>query len=748
MSSEGQSWALDQLNEIARVSNGALEVCSVEEPAAEGGVLTLTVSVDCRAFARAEGGIPLKARERLRITVPSHFPLSKPDAYFIHKRYADFAHVQWGDSICLYQAPEVEWVPSQGMFGFIERIDDWLRAGAANELDPVGMPLHPPVAYTTGNYSIVPTVNTPTPSHSFWGGFVQVTRDSEVSAELGDWFAYGDDRPEGRIASAILLSTTMPHEYPATMIDLIKALVARGLPLDIIHTIVNLGALSTPEGKPSFFILGAAMRGIVGGEMRQHLACWKIDPDQSQLLRDAVMATTPDEPKDVEAFYSWAASAKVEWCPILEDRPEIVERRDSQSSSAFWKGKRIAVLGCGAIGSAVAAILVRAGVDRLELYDNKVVTPGVLVRQGFDRRQIGYTKCSALRVQLIGIRSDIEITAHHRNVLNVLRSQDEFDQLFGVDIVIDATASRSVSTALELHFRHTPKEHSPIITMVLGHNADYGLLTLVKKSHVGMSLDVDRRTKLSLGDSGNGHAYLEEFWPTQASRRQPFQPEPGCSSPTFRGSYADVLSVTSRMTNVAAVWLSKDAVAPRAFALNLSGENLNAQVREIELEWSPYLIVPDRRHGFQIRLRKEAFATLLSWVRRSERVRGRKVETGGVLFGEIDDLLKVIWIDEVSGPPPDSVASPEGFVCGTAGVAEMNDEKVARTTGSVSFMGMWHTHPEGIPVPSTTDLGAMKELLGQDSTFLGRNFLMMIVGGSSKLPLVSSTVFQRSDYAK
>ena len=82
--------------------------------------------------------------------------MTRPDLHFTHKRYADFPHVQWGDSICLYQAPEVEWVPGQGMFGFMDRVNEWLRAAAANELDPAGMPLHPPVVYTANRLHVVP----------------------------------------------------------------------------------------------------------------------------------------------------------------------------------------------------------------------------------------------------------------------------------------------------------------------------------------------------------------------------------------------------------------------------------------------------------------------------------------------------------------------------------------------------------------------------------------------------------------
>jgi hypothetical protein len=40
---------------------------------------------------------------------------------------------------------------------------------------------------------------------------------------------------------------------------------------------------------------------------------------------------------------------------------------------------------------------------------------------------------------------------------------------------------------------------------------------------------------------------------------------------------------------------------------------------------------------------------------------------GGLLFGEQDDSAGVIWVSEVSEPPPDSSGSAEEFVCGVEG---------------------------------------------------------------------------------
>ena len=183
----------------------------------------------------------------------------------------------------------------------------------------------------------------------------------------------------------------------------------------------------------------------------------------------------------------------------------------------------------------------------------------------------------------------------------------------------------------------------------------------------------------------------------------------------------------------------------RLYALDLS-TNSGALRRELTHEFEPDVKLSDGRGGFEVRLSRRALTSMLTWMRRSERVHGTRIETGGVVFGAVDDFLKVVWIDEVSGPPADSTATLAGFVCGTAGVAELAQESQHRSGGSTSFVGMWHTHPQGLPIPSSTDLAAMRELLAGESTYVGRRFLMLIAGGTSRQPILSASVFDRSDY--
>lgn len=747
MMSEGQVWAVGQLVELAEASNGTFELFDEEGSVESGQDLTVFVTIDCGGYERREGGASFKARERLRIEIPFDFPLAVPRIYFTHKRFADYPHVQWGEYICLYQAPDVEWNASRGMFGFMRRVHDWLEAAAKGSLDPIGMPLHPPVAYDVGHLCVVPREDTPSPSPPYWSGYVEITREDKVVAELGRWIERSENIPDVRLATVILLSGTMPHEYPASMFDLLVALISRGIPLEVLRLTIQVGILRTKPGDRAMFVLGAAMRGIAGEERKQHLACWRIDADLTDVFRAAALVATEDDPIDEKVFYGWATKSQVEWCRVLEDRSEIVERRDSMSPASWWKGKSVSLLGCGAIGSAVGLMLARAGVARLRLYDKGLVTPGILVRQGFRRGHVGYTKVSSLKLAVLEANPDVDIATDHRNLVRALADEERLAGMLDADVIIDATASPSVSAAFEAHFRTRAKRHPPVVSMVLGHRCDFGMMTMATDKGPGMAIHLDRRAKLAFANSGRGRRFLEEFWPSDPARRVPFQPEPGCSSPTFRGSYADVLCLTARMTNVASRWLATPDGNPRAFAMDLPGDGItDGPAREVELVLEPPIAFKEGQRGYEIRLAKEALNSMRGWASRAKRLHRDRTETGGILFGQIDAFLRIVWIDEASGPPPDSAASPKGFVCGTAGVAEMNAEKISRNSNSVAFVGMWHTHPEGLPIPSPTDLRAMRELLRDGSSYEGRNFLMLIFGGTPDKPLISAGLYARADH--
>ena len=124
----GQQSALRDLEAIAREGD-VLEIVKVSEPEKEDGFLLVELSLSFERVPQSSDGIPLRQRERFCVALFSDYPFSHPHVFVRHERWAGCPHVQWKNHLCLYLAPDTEWNPGDGMFGFIERLYLWVKRG-------------------------------------------------------------------------------------------------------------------------------------------------------------------------------------------------------------------------------------------------------------------------------------------------------------------------------------------------------------------------------------------------------------------------------------------------------------------------------------------------------------------------------------------------------------------------------------------------------------------------------------------
>ncbi len=125
---------------------------------------------------------------------------------------------------------------------------------------------------------------------------------------------------------------------------------------------------------------------------------------------------------------------------------EAARSARSGPDSSTLRGRRVAIVGIGAIGSFIADMLVRAGVTDLTLIDGDIVMPGNLVRHWVGPEAVGKNKAKAVEDLL---------TQVHRRYLNVeardtnLADADQaFADIKSHDLVINATADFAVTSLL------------------------------------------------------------------------------------------------------------------------------------------------------------------------------------------------------------------------------------------------------------------------------------------------------------
>lgn len=727
----GYELAREQLQEIAEESGGTVQI--TEETTLPSGHPRLDISIRFDGLECVEAGLPVRARERFGLVIPPTFPYEYPRVAILHRRFAGFPHVQWGCWLCLYQSA-LEWKPEDGMYGYITRLDRWIRDAARNCLDPDDVPLHPPVAYPTVTRLVVPRVDTPPVGTSTWIGFAEL-RQQSARTEIIGWKLSSETPPEN-FAPAILLHEPLPFEYPETVHALLKELEKHGI--EFSDFLVRLGwfANYTTAGTPLIVVLGTPMRRVEeGGNVLQHLEVWEISGLDTDKLRDMFAVSDGDgahaRKEAIKKVIKWSVEAKVGWCNVREMRHEVTRRRDQKSSMAWFRDKRVAIWGCGAIGTHVAESVVRAGATRVQLVDNQRVAPGLLVRQGFEDADIGRWKTDALAARLKRIEPDLEIEPLSKNLIQRI---GEAHALSDVDLVIDCTASSAVRMKLEQMLRGV-SVRPPIASMGVSHDALSAMATLSTSRHSGGPLDLIRRLKLEVCRRSRLSNLLEVFWSTTFVGDR-FQPEPGCSEPTFVGSHADLSGLSARMLNAVARALSKPDEEKTG-----AGWVFNEQGSVNSFGWLPDYTLEEKGRGYSVRVSPEAMREMRAWTRRSARMAGPTVETGGLAFGELNEAAGVLWVTEVEGPPPDSDASENHFRCGIKGMKEVACEKSQRFRGSVDCIGSWHTHPTTRPCPSKRDIGAVTQILtGSDST--RRTFVLLILSGSPDDPVLGAHAFR------
>lgn len=749
------SAAILQIEQLATAS-GPIQLQAVSE---ERGNTVLRVSLDTHGIPHRAEGIRVRPREVFEFVVPDDYPFAAPSVRATHKRWAGTAHVQWGRVVCIYAAPAVEWTPSDGMRGLIDRLMMWLERASIGTLDPDGQPLHPPVAYfavSAGHLvvradlgDLVPWSSAREATAILFAWCVVVDADrvdivewltlAEVLTRVtADGFPATDS--QGRpwcVAVAGFISDQIAFEYPSNAKALLAALERSGLTTDALLSnlakarVVNaLLETNLTDGTklPNVVVLGTPSRRIDTTQLA-HLTAWQLEgtgDTLADLLRAADWGVLKDERAEIyELAHRWLSAANITWKRVWEDRPEVTRPRDADTPASRLRGLHVLLLGAGALGAPLAEHCVRARVGMITIVDNGRVNPGILSRQPYGYADITKPKATVLAERLERLRPDVVVTGEFRDAK---RTFDTALQLAEYDLIIDATADVSVRGAIEAQ-RAASRSHWPsILSVMVGHDATVGIVAASRREASGGPMDVLRRFSLSCLSTPSLNDIAADFYPNEP-RGDLFFPEPGCSSPTFVGSHADAASLAGMLLNEGLTLLA----SPDALAMGAAAVRRNSSTRPAvqTKSWQSDVVIADANaSGYEVRISEAALAEMRAEARRGRRVRGPNIETGGLLLGGIDDACQIIYVDRAAGPPPDSRLSDVYFQHGTVGTQELIDERRAATHERQSFVGLWHTHPYGAASPSATDDEGMWELVNLQG--VGRRALMVIAGGSSR----------------
>ena len=732
---EGQREALEALSSIARASDGALTVDLDYEQV--GRELDVRVYLSTASLLSDGQDSALEDWEPIDIAIPDDFPYTSPIASTGRDNFPELPHQARGSKFCV-RVENNDWDPMAGMPGFMRAVIDAYQHIALGTLQGHLQSWRPMVRYPGGGWAVIradtAAADRAGPGTSFrWAVGIPVSESridiigwlgvdgggtaaglAEVLA--GELTRISAETPGAFLVPAVIVAKPVALEYCRNWDGLLHRLEEQGA--DRARTLEHLARVTTMSQPPSggrgcvaaLFRVAADTGSTVAGQdgrfavarLTQHdveLISGIYTPGGDQAARDQAR----------EEFFE----AVVPWVQVYDGRPEAIRSRAAERPTAKLAGAKILLLGCGGLGAPIAEHCARSGAARVHIVDSGTVNPGILTRQPYEDADIGKPKAEVLAARLRRIYPENEFVGVVGEITDSGIFSTSFMNLY--DLIIDATASRSVAAKIERSWRD---EHSPwptLITVAINQQATHGVAAVTPRGAVGAGVDLLRRLGLSTCMStalGDVHA---AFFPPRAGRLN-FRPDTSCSDTTFIGSTTDIGALAAQLLDSALAGLEtpRDALGAepphRSLSIIRLGRDDELKAARVVLDLPPDRVATDHRQVYEVRVDENAMETMREHVRAS--VNGRTPgagHTGGLLLGQFDSACRIAWVSQATGLPPGSTASSLRIKLGVGEVQEVLDDRSDRSGGMLTLIGFWHTHPGGSAAPSEEDRATMRE---------------------------------------
>lgn len=269
-----------------------------------------------------------------------------------------------------------------------------------------------------------------------------------------------------------------PREFPETGDEITKL-----LPQDMVRKCLEPGLLS-----PFLFEVdtktGTALAAVVlrGAERRD-------------LMRGFRHMSKVPLARIVNSY----AKRPVERCKVARVDGAWVHGRDHPSSYALVKNRKVAIVGCGAIGAAVARLLAQAGVGELILVDTDSLTTANVSRHPLGMSHAGINKAAALQEHLR--REFPHLTFEHafQRRFEWLTSKD-LDQLATADLIISAGIDFDGEAALDDWRRSLARSPAHLSTWAEAYAVAGHAVLLYGKASILDGFDGEERPNFRLTD--------------------------------------------------------------------------------------------------------------------------------------------------------------------------------------------------------------------------------------------------------
>ena len=755
---EGQKEALEALSSIAEVSDGALTVDLGYQQ--RNGALMVRIYLSSASLLSSERGVDLKEWEPIDIAIPENFPGKSPVASTGRNDFPELPHQAWGSKFCV-RVEDSNWDPAAGMRGFLRAVIDTYEHIALGTLQGHLQAWRPlDYCFRDDGCAVIKADLAATDRDGLgtsfrWAVGVPVHEDRidiiewlEIDARLPhltqalarELTRIRANRADAFVVPAVVMAKPIAVEYFEFWIELLLRLQQQGVDKVMLASHVASAATAdqpSSEGREPaavvFRLAADTELATTGQDARFAVA--RVDQHDAELLSG--IWTAIEEAGSAENVPKELLKLTVHWVRVYDGRPESVLRRTADRPTSKLAGVKILLLGCGGVGAAIAEHCVRSGAARVHIVDSGRVNPGILSRQPYADADIGKPKADVLAKRLGQISPENEITGSATDI--VLSDAFSASNLGQYDLIIDATANRSVRAKIERSQRDGHAQWPTLVTVAISQQATHGVAAVTPRGGVGAGVDLLRQLGLrTCMSTALGDVYAA-FFPSE-SQRLNFRPDPSCSDTTFIGSSTDISALAAQLLDSALdrLELRPDATGGKPLNRSLSiirlGDSDDLKPARIVLDVPPGRVIMDHSEAYEVRIDEAAMEAMREHIRAS--VNGRTPgagHTGGLLLGQFDSACRIVWVSQATGLPPGSTASPEEMKIdpGADGVRDFLDDRSSRSGGMLALIGFWHSHPGGDAAPSNLDEATMRELAASPER-LAAPALLLVLGRSAE----------------
>ena len=512
----------------------------------------VTLELDLSRCERRPGGLPVHTREQVIVSIGDNYPIIPPLAWVPHHRWVGFPHILMGNTLCIYLDVASEWDPEGGMRGFLYRLWDWFSDAIANKFDaatalyhPVGGILH----RTPGTPTVVAARSLTSNGSNGFASRITLLPRTPHRVDIAAWDTQpGDDLMGGVL---VTLAKPIPMGGGSHLADLLNTVHNQGGRTIKRKLVMRLRRVINSLSSDQYLYVVVAVPNPVRHQgTTHHLIGWRLSQQTATRVLEATRSTSNRPSSDQQP--------EVEWTYIDDQRPEAHVRRDINRPISFYANKTVAVWGCGAIGSWVGELLVRAGARKVILRDPGYVTQGLLVRQNYREDDVGRNKAEALAEHLGRLSDQVDVLAFGTSAeLGFREDAAESNLIF--DTSINASLDAYISKA-----QQNGTLRIPVVQVATDNqSATLGIVTVTNGKPAPTTRELDQQ----LHQKAQRDPALQPFYTFwDPNDTPPLVPTPGCSIPTFNGSCADAMSIAASAVSLAAIPLDRRSAGGYLFA--------------------------------------------------------------------------------------------------------------------------------------------------------------------------------------